>query len=1637
MANNKKIFTIEINGLTESSKSVDALIEKINALEKSLKNLGGKGGKLEIPVELKADVKELEKQIKKVTSKGKGIQIDMGDDAEYNKLLADRQKQLAAVNKELGNTKKNVKEYKQETKELVAAEEKARNETKQYANTMQGLKQQLKDLKASVQNIDLGSEEFVKTSQHINTITEYLKELEKMQGTTSRNVGNYGEAIEEAMNKASKEIEDAVADTQRLEKFWSSLEDIARGGGKLSVDSLIGNVNTSELENELYRVRKALDNAKIGSDEADGLKKYYDELKRVNDEQKRFRGEVVKADNQLKTQLQRTINGTTYTWENLTAAVGELEDKLYQMAANGERNTAEFRNIAKAAAELKTQLRQVDYEIDSMAESSKGIEKMVSMTQGFTAIAQTTMGVSQLFGFDSENSMRGIQMMTALQGIASGLQTISEQAKQGTAFGKMMQGWIDKIQTFMFGVEALRQKWISFKEVLEIPIKLDAIEDKMVEYNGVTDYFKNFSADIQEKIVNGFESGNKSFAKIIKSSRQLRVEFSSLMGLITSFGGEVKSGGIVGLFNAIEELNVNGKITNEQYTLMTHKLDKLNEASLKGTNIMSGFNAGLNDILESLGLISSTAPKAASGIKILANAFKLLGKATIILAALQMVIELLGWLTEKISQAFKWIGNWAMGNDKLVTSLNKVETEIDLVNKALDRYMSRLQHLRDTNKIWITDTEMAELKVQKLEEALINAAKALKDFSNIKGGGKSLLENLTGGDTFFQDSVDTLEDFEKRYNDLLKAVEAGKDITDVRGGNWFQQLWSTKSDAKADLGEMQIAVIKDLQHQINSLDLSKGAQELESFYYLLQNPMYASALENIDNLFPEQEWTEILKKRIEQVQSMYEQFDEAAKDSAKTRLEEEKRLTQELVDYQTNITKKVRDNNTEAIEDEYERELQALRNAKRDELDEAQGNLELIVSINKKYNRLEMDMLKKHQEDKLKEIEESEWDITDILRRIRDNRLSAEDESLKKHLQELENERQDAIEDAYKEAEEAAKEGHNLTELYNELVLSINIKYDALVKKEKEQYYQDLLDMYEDYTRAMNEINAQMNADRLDNKSADIDINYNYNQNSSSGSFDFNARYGALINEEKKFNQDRLKLELDYLEEMKKLNEEYASLDKDDATREEQVRYEDALKQLKQYKEDGKATEEEYNDLVEREEELHQQHLLQISQKYNNDLTTINNQYLNDRKSTISQSLAENASLYQEYTNQVNDIMSNVGQDLNAFGIIDYKKSKSDMDKALEVVDEGIAAIDAEIESLERKRKSGQISFIDYKQARQELEATKDELKSQGKSITKMMDDLLKEVCSQWKGLVDSWVSQISSLLSTMNETQMILIDNQLAEIEHQLEIQQEAYDKAEEAAEAHKEKMDSIEDELADARGSRRQFLIDTLAAQQAAYLEDVAAQEKAEQEKEKLEKKQKALEKKRQEQEKKAKVQQAVINTYMAVSNALAVQPWFVGLALSAVALALGMKNVAAIKSTPIYEDGGVIQGARHSQGGVKVLGGQAEVEGGEFITNRKSTAANLPLLTYINDTKRTVTAEDLVSFFNNGTPTVKSKLTRKFASGGQLPTTDGSEVNKVMAVSDANEGNKMYVVQVTDIINAQKNLEKVQVLSGLVNE
>lgn len=109
---------------------------------------------------------------------------------------------------------------------------------------------------------------------------------------------------------------------------------------------------------------------------------------------------------------------------------------------------------------------------------------------------------------------------------------------------------------------------------------------------------------------------------------------------------------------------------------------------------------------------------------------------------------------------------------------------------------------------------------------------------------------------------------------------------------------------------------------------------------------------------------------------------------------------------------------------------------------------------------------------------------------------------------------------------------------------------------------------------------------------------------------------------------------------------------------------------------------------------------------------------------------------------------------------------------------------------------------------------------------------------------------------------------------------------------------------------------------------------------------------------------------------------------------AIAQGIGNVAKINSVK-FQKGGLIQGASHKQGGVSfsVNGVNGfEAEGGEFITNRKATAENLPLLTAINKganiggnffqqggvvTASTVSTGRINSEFQNSTSTAENLI------------------------------------------------------------
>ena len=293
-------------------------------------------------------------------------------------------------------------------------------------------------------------------------------------------------------------------------------------------------------------------------------------------------------------------------------------------------------------------------------------------------------------------------------------------------------------------------------------------------------------------------------------------------------------------------------------------------------------------------------------------------------------------------------------------------------------------------------------------------------------------------------------------------------------------------------------------------------------------------------------------------------------------------------------------------------------------------------------------------------------------------------------------------------------------------------------------------------------------------------------------------------------------------------------------------------------------------------------------------------------------------------------------------------------------------------------------------------------------------------------------LQSIGEIQDAAFEREMEVLDKYTEELEKQL-------DKQRELTEKYKDDVNNIEDELSTARGDRRQHLIDQLNAEIAAQRASYAQEKKIEREKEKNEEKKKKLEDENNKRKKKQAITTALINAALAISNA-AVNTWPIpAIPMMAAAAAVGAAQIAAVKAAK-YADGGVLQGKSHAQGGVKVLGGRAELEGGEYITNKATTAKNVDLLDYINSKRKKIDLDDIIDFYGRKSKVGKTvrSVKAKYADGGYLPTLRNDiDVSDRVVTAMESYANKPTYVQVVDIINKADNVRKVQVMAGLSGE
>lgn len=473
---------------------------------------------------------------------------------------------------------------------------------------------------------------------------------------------------------------------------------------------------------------------------------------------------------------------------------------------------------------------------------------------------------------------------------------------------------------------------------------------------------------------------------------------------------------------------------------------------------------------------------------------------------------------------------------------------------------------------------------------------------------------------------------------------------------------------------------------------------------------------------------------------------------------------------------------------------------------------------------------------------------------------------------------------------------------------------------------------------------------------------------------------------------------------------------------------------LEKMKEDLKKIEDQM-------EEQHQQHLdkmMQISTDYEAKIERNRIDTANEMSAIQEKYFDEQISNLRDAQSKMNELLSR--QPItNSWGIVNLKESKKQYKEIEDAAKTALTNITYEKMRLDELWKKGLITPEAKNAVIQQLNGLEADIKRTHTIVSQNIKELMTEFLQSIEQYVQQVGQTINTILSSLSEIQSNQYDKMIEQQEKYIDEYEELLDKQKDITKKYSDEVKSIEDELSTARGDRRQQLIDQLNAEMAAQRASLAQEKKIEREKEKAEQKKKKLEHDQAVAKKKMDLAQAYINAAMAVSMA-AVNHWPVpAIPMMALAAAASAAQIAAIQSQniPSYGSGGVIQGKSHREGGVKVLGGQAEVEGGEYITNKVTTAKNVDLLDYINSKKKRINLEDLIDFYG-GNSTVRKNIQTvrtKFAEGGVVP-----QLRNDISISDRlitafeDYTNRPTVVSVVDIIDRTKTVNNVKVMAGL---
>ena len=1301
------------------------------------------------------------------------------------------------------------------------------------------------------------------------------------------------------------------------------------------------------------------------------------------------------------------IGNTTREFASAREASRTLNNELKIMAVNGQQDTEAFKELRQKVLELES----------TMNDAKKPMDSLMDGFQSFAAIASSSKGFGAVFGFDGSEIDNSIKKLLALQTAMKGIETIQKQIQTREGIGKVIA--------------------ISTAAIDNATKKLQVYNRALAIYN---------------KGMLGALASSKAAATGIN------ILGKALKGLASLGIVAVLSAAVYAIEKAVDAIKdwVHGDADLiESSDLTTAAIDRQNEKLDK--NI---------DLIEKRAAAGSISKQEA-----------LIQKEKEYAKALEEVNKALKEREDSYRQANivqpnktdLYLSN-SIG-DKGVTSLGGFDKEIKSINEFAERwdYLStRVENNLDVTNSWKDTADDARDELVHLSKLVGgDMVNAFYKFSNgTKEGAKALVDYI--------DKMDVLT--KGKYT---KALKLGIDKGYLDGQ--FKQAYDIyikwKGDIENDKIQLQISVEGRIENMLNQLDPTRELKQ-----QLAEAKRYAEEFSG--TWLPEQ-----AAKFNTYITNLEKQIKNGGKKINSTISNNLNNRKKNIEDADKELTR-LRISN---LKDGLNKTLIQIEEERKQTLAKYKWNSDQYKEINQIYDNRVIEAKRKWAEDVERVYREMWAKINDI--NARNARINADTIALNSS---------NTLDETIKNAGKGSKPKYsdytvNTSNISKKAQKTANLVPSGILdidSEEVEKNVKKYLGLLEEVEVAESNLNKEMTD--TGRKSLDSWLNLKEKKEALQEWLDANKltakeleetqTYEALMernyatslaNQYQVMINDRdtyyLEIEKAQKEHNKRILDSESKLVKDEKELEISRLDSEAFDYMtKSYQEEEKAvqlinkqkeeTEEQFQKRIQGIRDQYENLRVKAQETYEKAVQAIkDNSNAELKRLELEREDADRQATTEYFNNKIQeyrDFATRLQQqqasqpilDNGGWGIVRTSETRKQQRDLLNSYRSLAIDIVGEKEALQEKLNNNEITFDDFKQSQRELNVLQESVANAANTIQNNLktvglglDNTFGQLLQSINSYVQTGLQSVQTIMQAFNSMQDAEFDKQQEALDKENEMLEKKLDEQDEIIEQHKNNIDSIEDELGNSRGERRQHLIDQLNAEMEKQREAQKEEQRLQKKKEANERKQEALDKQRKKAEYKRNLLSILVSTAMAAANGYATKPFVpVGLAMGTLALALGAVQYAAAEKAKPYAqggklDGGVAVGPRHRDGGIKVLGGRSEIEGGEFITNRISTQYNTPLLEFINSKKKRVDVSDMIDFYSSGKVKKNiASLRAKYEDGGYIPTlptlrTDIDFTDRLISAFE-DYSNRPQVVQVVDIINKTEDVKKVQVLAGL---